>query len=161
MQLAAINRMKIKTKTKKLIVSEDRWLQMSSRLLPRTQTVFVSTHGSGSVYVGFYCPEHNAFSLHMSIELLPFHSPSERFTCVARGFVTSIPAFPLLDGPVHYLFFFCGALQRFRFRNNTVIRGEKAAFTGLGRLIIPNGSSKNNRDVTTGPRSTARDNCFK
>ena len=47
----------------------------------------------------------------------------------------SIPAFPLLDGLVHY-HFFCGALQRFRFRNNTVIRGEKAAFTGLGRLNI-------------------------
>ena len=108
MQLAAINGMKIKTRTKKLIVSEDRWLQMSSGLLPRTQIVVVSTHGSRSVYVGFYCPEHDAFSVHMFIELLPFHSPSERFTCVARGFVTSIPAFLLLDGPVHYLFFFVG-----------------------------------------------------
>ena len=65
MQLATINRMKIRTKTKKIIVSEDRWLQMSSGLLPRTQTVFVLTHGSRSVYVGFYCPEHDAFSLHV------------------------------------------------------------------------------------------------
>ena len=89
MQLATINRMKIRTKTKKIIVSEDRWLQMSSGLLPRTQTVVVSTHGSRSVYVGFNCPEHDAFSLHMFIELLPFHSPSERFICVARGFLTS------------------------------------------------------------------------
>ena len=87
MQLAAINKMKIKTKTKKLIVSE-----CLSGLLPRTQTVFVSTHGSRSVYVGFNCPEHDAFSLHMFIELLPFHSPSERFICVARGFVTSEPS---------------------------------------------------------------------
>ena len=35
-----------------------------------------------------------------------------------------------------FSFLFCGALQRSRFRNNTVIRGEKAAFTGLGRLIV-------------------------
>ena len=36
-----------------------------------------------------------------------------------------------------FIVIFCGgALQRFRFRNNTVIRGEKAAFTGLGILII-------------------------
>ena len=34
------------------------------------------------------------------------------------------------------IIFFCGASQRFRIRNNTVIRGEKADFTGLGRLMI-------------------------
>ena len=34
-------------------------------MLPRTQTVFVSTHSSRSFYIGFYCPEHDAFSLHM------------------------------------------------------------------------------------------------
>ena len=90
MKLKAINRMKIKKNKKTTTtVSEDAWLQIPSGLLPRTQTVFVSTHGSRSVYVGFYCPEHDAFSLHMFIELLPFHSPSERFICVARGFVTS------------------------------------------------------------------------
>ena len=70
-------------------VSEDRWLQIPSWLLPRTQTIFISTHSSRSVYVGLYCSEHDVFSLHMFIELLPFHGPSERFICVAKGFVTS------------------------------------------------------------------------
>ena len=82
--------MKIKKKkAKQLTVSEHKWLQIPSGLLPRTKTVSVSTHGSRSVYVGFYCPEHDAFSVHMFIELLPFHGPSEGFICVARGFVTS------------------------------------------------------------------------
>ena len=74
---------------KKLTVSENRWLQIPPRLLLGTQTVFISKHGSRSVYRGFYCPEHDMFSLHMFIELLPFHGPSERFICVAWGFVTS------------------------------------------------------------------------
>ena len=85
MQLAAINKMKIKKKKKKkkLTASEDRWLQIPSGLLPRTQTIFISTHGSRSVYVSLYCSEHDAFSLYMFIELLPFHGPSERSICVA------------------------------------------------------------------------------
>ena len=128
--------------TTKLTVSEDRWLQIPSGLLPRTQTVFVSTHGSRSVYVGFYCPEHNAFSLHMSTELLPFHGPSEKFISVARGFVTSETKLHYRVIAPKYTSFppfgwtSCGALQRFGFRNSTVIREEKAVFTGLGRLII-------------------------
>ena len=46
---------------------------------------------------------------------------------------------------------------------DTVIRGEKAAFTGQTILawFTPKGSPNNNRDAMTGPRSTARDNCFK
>ena len=64
-------------------------MQIPSGLLPRTQTVFVSTDGSRSVYVGCYYPEHDAFFLHMFIELLPFHGPSERSICVARGSATS------------------------------------------------------------------------
>ena len=51
--------------------------------------LFSFQHTALAVYVGLYCSEHDVFSLHMFIELLPFHGPSERSICVDRGFVTS------------------------------------------------------------------------